>query len=1794
MSRTQLIIFFILFFGVFSEECTILDYFGCGVLKEETDVPESYDEYAFQTPPRYDALGNYRATFQDMKYLVGWIEYNYNSAKNSCTVTFHTKVNPDLGVKDTDYTILYTFGEQEQSDNYITVNSKDGSYPNGMSVSCRIINSKTGNEVASLELQNIYFIWDNIEVNTPEEYKNGQRGAIVELFGWPMEDVGEECEFLGIAGYLGVKIFSPYESLLSDTITQGNTLNPWWYGTQVVSFKYDCRSGNQKQLKKIINRCRAVNVRVYAEIVVNHMTGDGNDMNPIHYTSTCQVWGPKEGSGGSPFYTKGNQISYSYYTNKPPANEYPSVPYFPSDFHCGRGISNWDDPDELVYGTLAGLQDLNTEKEYVRKRIATYIVDLLSLGVSGIAIANGRHITNISWAKILSYVKEYLGNKLPDDFMAIIVIEGLKIGIAICNENEGILDFGKQFTNLLKAENFKDSEILQIKLWFKGCLAYEDYLENYSPACDAEKDDELLINVERWTISLEYSDDINMGHDDYNIYIKTKNKEEHKNILINNMLLHPSFNHTIKFIFTSYSIDSVKGIPDGKSEKSFCSTEDCRTSTTDLPFKRAFNPHSTGYDCGDSDNWVFGEYSRIHRDIDIVNAMREWMYSSQKKNLTKEELYTKDLLKANCDEKCLICNEESKREDKCIFCDSNNDYYPVMESGGSEEYYQCYKKDAKVERLYFSNREKAFLPCYETCRYCNELGDINNHKCTACDYNLVKKPGTKDTATTFNCVTSCAYSYYYTDSGQYKCTNTPVCPSDKNIYIAEKQKCVSSCKDESPFIYLHNGNCVQVCPSLYIADDENNICKLTKISECTLGSRVETLATLYSLSMLNSFAKGYRDEYSYTDKHFTRITNPSYNIIIFKDFDCVKELGLDIPDLRETTSRRLETDEEDTCYVRVQKALNIDDNLIVVYIEEVSNVIAEKGYLLYNPLTGGKTSFETICDKKYIIEKEDITADEDSDNKMMAYIYLRPASQNADDSGPTSCDEGLAPLYRNSMIDYSKCLNKTLEYEGLYYDTRSDMFIPCHENCKYCSKSGSATENNCKECGEGYIKNPLDGRETNYNCVAECTYSYFYSSTGVYTCTPGPTCPKSYSYYIPKRKQCIDACKNDDTYTKVSDGNCVIECPAGKVADSNGICIEENIDANACSLSSKVTTLKNFEDNGGLDTLVTNYYEEYYYTDKHVSLYNSSQYDIIIYIQKSCLTELNINFPIVDFGNCYSKVQKESGLVDKNLIVVILKKIDSVTGRSSTTYSLYNPNDGTKLDAATICADEEIVVEENVLDILEESGINYENMLYLTDQNIDVFDSTSPFYTDICYEFESPNDRDITLEDRLETFYPNVSLCDSGCKSTGVNLTSMKAICSCTFTDISKADILVDNPYLSEVFEIISSSNIQVLKCMKYMFKKFESSVGGFLMVFCIILVICMGLRFYYKDLGIIKKYIIDKTTSYINYLNELITEEEEQKTNLFMNSMDGKISDIKSKNQNNQNSNIDIKDQKQDSIDLKNDILLLNKINNSREILQNKQLTKLKSMNSRGKDTYYLEQSIKEDFKEYLTPDIDDQEFEDIIQQDKRKFKEYFIESLNEKQLFLNTFNVQDNFRPTSLKMVLFILTLILYAFINALFYGDDEISEIYHIEGEDPFFGFLPRSKTRYIYSVIVGTIIGLILSLFFVEEMRMKKIFTREKKNIVNLKVQITKLTREIVIRYIAFFIFVLVLFIILLIYFLCFNYVYPHTQGDWVKSSIFLIILMQILSILVSLLETSLRFIAFKFKSEKIFRLSKLLD
>ena len=46
--------------------------------------------------------------------------------------------------------------------------------------------------------------------------------------------------------------------------------------------------------------------------------------------------------------------------------------------------------------------------------------------------------------------------------------------------------------------------------------------------------------------------------------------------------------------------------------------------------------------------------------------------------------------------------------------------------------------------------------------------------------------------------------------------------------------------------------------------------------------------------------------------------------------------------------------------------------------------------------------------------------------------------------------------------------------------------------------------------------------------------------------------------------------------------------------------------------------------------------------------------------------------------------------------------------------------------------------------------------------------------------------------------------------------------------------------------------------------------------------------------------------------------------------------------------------------------------------------------------------------------------------------------------------------------------------------------------------------------------------------------------------------------------------------------------------WIKSSITIVIIMQILSTLKCFLESGLRFLSFKCKSEKLYKISKFID
>ena len=48
--------------------------------------------------------------------------------------------------------------------------------------------------------------------------------------------------------------------------------------------------GDKKQLKIMINRCRKNGVRVYSELVINQMSGNGNDQYEEHKDDQCSTW----------------------------------------------------------------------------------------------------------------------------------------------------------------------------------------------------------------------------------------------------------------------------------------------------------------------------------------------------------------------------------------------------------------------------------------------------------------------------------------------------------------------------------------------------------------------------------------------------------------------------------------------------------------------------------------------------------------------------------------------------------------------------------------------------------------------------------------------------------------------------------------------------------------------------------------------------------------------------------------------------------------------------------------------------------------------------------------------------------------------------------------------------------------------------------------------------------------------------------------------------------------------------------------------------------------------------------------------------------------------------------------------------------------------------------------------------------------------------------------------------------------------------------------------------------------
>ena len=67
----------------------------------------------------------------------------------------------------------------------------------------------------------------------------------------------------------------------------------------------------------------------------------------------------------------------------------------------------------------------------------------------------------------------------------------------------------------------------------------------------------------------------------------------------------------------------------------------------------------------------------------------------------------------NGDIKCLYCNEESLKLNKCIECNKDLGYYPIYYMNENDNYKQCYNNKTKLNNFYFDKNSESYKLCYD-------------------------------------------------------------------------------------------------------------------------------------------------------------------------------------------------------------------------------------------------------------------------------------------------------------------------------------------------------------------------------------------------------------------------------------------------------------------------------------------------------------------------------------------------------------------------------------------------------------------------------------------------------------------------------------------------------------------------------------------------------------------------------------------------------------------------------------------------------------------------------------------------------------------------------------------------------------------------------------------------------------------------------------------------------------------------------------------------------------------------
>ena len=219
-----------------------------------------------------------------------------------------------------------------------------------------------------------------------------------------------------------------------------------------------------------------------------------------------------------------------------------------------------------------------------------------------------------------------------------------------------------------------------------------------------------------------------------------------------------------------------------------------------------------------------GGYSNLTTNCTKCNEEKPYIFQGNCYKIC-EPGYDTYYDKCKCfNRKCRICSEASLEYDLCEEC---NDFYYQKENDitNYNGWVNCYRDPEN----YFLDNDRIYKKCYKTCRYCNGIGNYNNHLCFNCTdefpFGIINETNNQ---ALYNCYPNCSYYYYFDTNNTYQCTPTHNCITNYSKLIDGTRECISSCNETKNTKYEYQSKCYTDCPPPSFRGNEANdyFCKI--------------------------------------------------------------------------------------------------------------------------------------------------------------------------------------------------------------------------------------------------------------------------------------------------------------------------------------------------------------------------------------------------------------------------------------------------------------------------------------------------------------------------------------------------------------------------------------------------------------------------------------------------------------------------------------------------------------------------------------------------------------------------------------------------------------------------------------------------------------------------------------------------------------------------------------------------------------------------------------------------------